>query len=307
MERLGRRREARRGGRHPALSCRVRAVPLASSGSSRSRQSQSADVLMDPARTCRGPSRDGRAAARARRARPPTWSAARSATCCSARAPWISTWPWRATLPRWPRRSRSGSAGRPWCTTASARPPCARASSRSTWPRTRRETYERPGALPTVEPAGLDEDLRPARLHRERDGDRPDGRRRGRAARPARRRGRPGDRARSACCTTRSFLDDPTRLLRAVRYEARLGFAMDPETERLAREAAEAGALDTVSGAARARRAAGPARPSPRRRRRSSGWASWASPRRWIRPCAPTASWWRPRSWAARRRAPTRR
>ena len=46
----------------------------------------------------------------------------------------------------------------------------------------------------------------------------------------------------------RSFEDDPTRLLRAVRYEARLGFALDPDTERLAREAAEAGALDTVSG-----------------------------------------------------------
>ena len=29
-----------------------------------------------------------------------------------------------------------------------------------------------------------------------------------------------------------SFLDDPTRLLRAVRYETRLGFAMDEDTER---------------------------------------------------------------------------
>src|SRR5205814_10305326 len=43
----------------------------------------------------------------------------------------------------------------------------------------------------------------------------------------------------------RSFVDDPTRLLRAVRYEVRLGFRMDPETERLARE----GDLTTVSGA----------------------------------------------------------
>ena len=47
----------------------------------------------------------------------------------------------------------------------------------------------------------------------------------------------------------RSFLDDPTRLLRAVRYAVRLGFAFDPETERLAREAAAADALSTVSGA----------------------------------------------------------
>ena len=43
----------------------------------------------------------------------------------------------------------------------------------------------------------------------------------------------------------RSFLDDPTRLLRALRYEARFGFRMDEQTERLAREAAAgAGALD---------------------------------------------------------------
>jgi tRNA nucleotidyltransferase/poly(A) polymerase len=34
----------------------------------------------------------------------------------------------------------------------------------------------------------------------------------------------------------RSFEDDPTRIFRAIRYETRLGFRMDPETERLARE-----------------------------------------------------------------------
>jgi tRNA nucleotidyltransferase (CCA-adding enzyme) len=33
-----------------------------------------------------------------------------------------------------------------------------------------------------------------------------------------------------------SFVDDPTRIFRAVRYEARLGFTMDEQTERLARE-----------------------------------------------------------------------
>jgi tRNA nucleotidyltransferase (CCA-adding enzyme) len=46
----------------------------------------------------------------------------------------------------------------------------------------------------------------------------------------------------------RSFVDDPTRLLRAVRYAVRFGFALEAETERLAREAVEAGALSTVSG-----------------------------------------------------------
>jgi len=47
----------------------------------------------------------------------------------------------------------------------------------------------------------------------------------------------------------RSFVDDPTRLLRAVRYGTRLGFALEPETERLAREAVAGDALSTVSGA----------------------------------------------------------
>ena len=35
----------------------------------------------------------------------------------------------------------------------------------------------------------------------------------------------------------RSFLDDPTRALRAARYAARFGFELEPETERLLREA----------------------------------------------------------------------
>ena len=47
----------------------------------------------------------------------------------------------------------------------------------------------------------------------------------------------------------RSFVDDPTRLLRALRYEARFGFRMDEDTERLAREAAAGAGFSTVSGA----------------------------------------------------------
>jgi tRNA nucleotidyltransferase (CCA-adding enzyme) len=45
-----------------------------------------------------------------------------------------------------------------------------------------------------------------------------------------------------------SFLDDPTRLLRAIRYETRLGFHMDEDTERAARAALAEDALSTVSG-----------------------------------------------------------
>jgi tRNA nucleotidyltransferase (CCA-adding enzyme) len=112
---------------------------------------------------------------------------------------------------------------------------------------TRRETYERPGALPTVEAAGLDEDL---------------GRRdftiNAMAA------GLSGDDLghlydphgglddlRAGIVRVlheRSFVDDPTRLLRALRYEARLGFTMDPDSERLAHEAAATDGFAPVSG-----------------------------------------------------------
>ncbi|MDO8189234.1 hypothetical protein Q7L71_26785, partial [Conexibacter sp. CPCC 205706] len=44
-----------------------------------------------------------------------------------------------------------------------------------------------------------------------------------------------------------SFLDDPTRLLRLVRYATRLGFGVERETARLAGEAVAGGALATVT------------------------------------------------------------
>ena len=46
-----------------------------------------------------------------------------------------------------------------------------------------------------------------------------------------------------------SFVDDPTRLLRLVRYSARLDFEPDERTDALARDAIAAGALGTVSAA----------------------------------------------------------
>ena len=46
----------------------------------------------------------------------------------------------------------------------------------------------------------------------------------------------------------RSFVDDPTRLLRLARYAARLGFEPEERTDRLAAEAVAGGALDTVTG-----------------------------------------------------------
>ena len=113
---------------------------------------------------------------------------------------------------------------------------------------TRRDRYARPGALPDVEPAPLGEDLArrdfainaiaatlaPPELGRLID---PHG-------------GVPDlDTGTVRVLHEQSFIDDPTRLLRAVRYEVRLGFAMDAATEALARAAAADGAPRTVSGA----------------------------------------------------------
>ncbi|HEX2371815.1 MAG TPA: hypothetical protein VHI33_04275 [Solirubrobacterales bacterium] len=106
--------------------------------------------------------------------------------------------------------------------------------------RARAESYARPGALPDVRPATLHEDL--ARrdfsinamaipLHAEPDLIDPHG---GRADL---------DSGAIRVLHERSFIDDPTRALRAARYSARFSFTVDPETERLAREAD----LSTVS------------------------------------------------------------
>ena len=112
---------------------------------------------------------------------------------------------------------------------------------------TRRERYERPGALPVVEPAPLMDDLGRRDFSVNAMAAGLTGEDLGHLYDP-----HGGlddlDRGLVRVLHERSFLDDPTRLLRAVRYEARLGFAMEPETERLARAALEDGALGTVSG-----------------------------------------------------------
>jgi tRNA nucleotidyltransferase (CCA-adding enzyme) len=109
----------------------------------------------------------------------------------------------------------------------------------------RRETYERPGALPTVTPASLNDDL---------------GRRDFTVNAIAidlgtgRLEAFPGALEDLANRTLRilhdaSFIDDPTRLLRLARYASRLRFEIEPHTKELALTAVRQGALDTVSGA----------------------------------------------------------
>jgi tRNA nucleotidyltransferase (CCA-adding enzyme) len=109
----------------------------------------------------------------------------------------------------------------------------------------RRERYPRPGALPDVElDASLADDL-------------------------ARRdftvnaiavavaggalRAHPGaiedlDARRLRVLHERSFLEDPTRMLRLARYAARLGFEIEPATDALAAAAVAGGAVATVTG-----------------------------------------------------------
>ena len=109
----------------------------------------------------------------------------------------------------------------------------------------RLETYVRPGALPTVRPGTLRDDLArrdftvnamAAHLDQDTFGAIED--RLGGGADLAQRVLRP--------LHDRSFVDDATRILRALRYEHRLGFHMDGPTEELVRR--DAPYLSTISG-----------------------------------------------------------
>ena len=109
----------------------------------------------------------------------------------------------------------------------------------------RLETYDRPGALPTVRPGTLRDDLArrdftvnamAAHLGPETFGAIED--RLGGGADLAQRVLRP--------LHDGSFVDDATRILRAVRYEHRLGFRMDAPTEAMVRR--DAPYLSTISG-----------------------------------------------------------
>jgi tRNA nucleotidyltransferase (CCA-adding enzyme) len=110
----------------------------------------------------------------------------------------------------------------------------------------RTETYAHPGALPEVEPSSVVDDLRrrdfpmnamAVALRPERFGALLD---------PFGGRG-DLDRRRIRVLHTLSFIEDPTRIFRAVRFEERFHFRMDRQTEALARHAVETGALGRIS------------------------------------------------------------
>jgi tRNA nucleotidyltransferase (CCA-adding enzyme) len=111
----------------------------------------------------------------------------------------------------------------------------------------RRERYPQPGALPEVEPAGIDEDL----VRRDFTVNAIAVALGGAAAGSV--KSAPGaiedlDNRVLRVLHDRSFVEDPTRLLRLTRYWSRLGFEIERSTRELAEAAVAAGALDTVSG-----------------------------------------------------------
>jgi tRNA nucleotidyltransferase (CCA-adding enzyme) len=113
--------------------------------------------------------------------------------------------------------------------------------------RARGETYAHPGALPDVHPAGLLEDLQRRDFTVNAAAIRLGGPQAGALVAAAQ---APEDleARRLRVLHDRSFIDDPTRLLRLARYASRLGFAIEPHTHELATTAVSAGALQTVSG-----------------------------------------------------------
>lgn len=112
----------------------------------------------------------------------------------------------------------------------------------------RRETYAHPGALPDVAPDTIETDLRrrdftinamalsllPADFGKIIDPFRGAADLSGKILR---------------ALHNRSFTDDPTRVLRGMRFSGRLDFSFDETTEKAIREALEGRAFDTVSGA----------------------------------------------------------
>jgi tRNA nucleotidyltransferase (CCA-adding enzyme) len=110
----------------------------------------------------------------------------------------------------------------------------------------RRETYAEPGALPEVAAAGIEDDLRRRDFTINAMAVSLEAEEHGRLVDPF------DGRADLDAGTIRvlhdvSFVDDPTRIFRAVRYESRFGFRMDQDTEALARRGAAGTAL--LSGA----------------------------------------------------------
>ena len=111
----------------------------------------------------------------------------------------------------------------------------------------RREIYSHPGALPQVEQSGITEDLvrRDFTINAMAICLNPDAY--GRLLDPC--GGLPDlVKGRLRVMHERSFIDDPTRILRGVRFAARYGLRFERRTARLLRDCLDAGAMESISG-----------------------------------------------------------
>ena len=111
----------------------------------------------------------------------------------------------------------------------------------------RGETYERPGALPRVAPASMDVDLARRDFTINAMAVSLNGRSFGELVDPFNGLGDLRKRL-VRVLHDRSFIDDPTRLFRAVRFEQRLRFRLERGTERRFREAVSGGMIGNLSG-----------------------------------------------------------
>jgi tRNA nucleotidyltransferase (CCA-adding enzyme) len=113
--------------------------------------------------------------------------------------------------------------------------------------RARAETYSRPGALPDVRPAAIEQDLLRRDFTVNAIALGVSGAHAGELL-TAPRATEDLAAGRMRVLHDASFRDDPTRLLRLVRYASRLGFEIEPHTRALAATAVAAAALETVAG-----------------------------------------------------------
>jgi tRNA nucleotidyltransferase (CCA-adding enzyme) len=112
----------------------------------------------------------------------------------------------------------------------------------------RTEFYDAPAALPTVEHATIREDLYRRDFTINAMAVSLKGEDFGRLVDPFGGR-RDLERRTIRVLHNLSFIDDPTRIFRAVRYESRLGFAMNDHAQRLARGTVEMGLVGDLSSA----------------------------------------------------------
>jgi tRNA nucleotidyltransferase (CCA-adding enzyme) len=112
--------------------------------------------------------------------------------------------------------------------------------------RSRSETYPRPGALPDVQPAPLREDLKRRDFTVNAIAAALGGQRAGELIHAPKALEDLDGRLLRALHEA-SFRDDPTRMIRLVRYQSRLRFEVEPGTRRLCVQAIADGALETVT------------------------------------------------------------